>query len=260
MTDEQHKPVRQEVGPVEETDQYLKDIEVVRATATATAKPHAERMKAGLERVAALIAAAKSGLHANDPLEKNAQDDILRAAVVLLHAHLEDHLRSVASALLLTGDENCLNAIPLAGVSGRPEKFLLGRLVQHKGKLVDDLLRESVSEYLERRTFSDTDEIAQTLEALGVDISKVSSTFPEIQRMMERRHQIVHRADRIREDDPTVLAAISPDEVEVWMKATKIFLQSMLLQLGPKLIIEFTKTPKMKRVRDAVFGGQAGSK
>lgn len=51
--------------------------------------------------------------------------DILRAAVVLVHATLEDLLRSMAATLLPFADEATLNTIPLAGTGspGRAEKF-----------------------------------------------------------------------------------------------------------------------------------------
>jgi hypothetical protein len=132
MTDEQHEPVRQEVGPVKETAQHSKAIEAIQTTVAVTIKPYVERMKGGLLRVVELIVVAKAGLHSNNLSDKVTAEDILRAAVVLLHAHLEDFLRTVASALLPAGDESCLNAIPLAGVTGRPEKFFLGKLVHHR--------------------------------------------------------------------------------------------------------------------------------
>ena len=236
MTDEQYEPIPLQVEPDKKADARSEAIKAFQALVEATIKPYIERMKGGLQRLTLLVAAAKAGLDTTDPLHKTTAEDILRAAAVLIHAHLEDFLRTIAGALLPAGDEGCLNGIPLAGVPGRPEKFLLGKLVQHKGKLVDDVLRESVSEYLERRTFNDTDEIAQTLEALGVDVSKVNKTFPVIQQMMKRRHQIVHRGDRVEGSDPTVLAAISPDEVEAWIEDTTVFLGSLLTELAIKLL------------------------
>ena len=53
-----------------------------------------------------------------------------------------------------TADEETLNKIPLAGASGRAEKFQLGRLAEHRGKKVDDVIRESVEAYMERSTLN----------------------------------------------------------------------------------------------------------
>lgn len=233
MNDEHHK---QEQSRDSGADTQREGMELAKAIVAQTIKPYIERAKGGLERTAALIAFANRALDTSDPRQRNVVEDILRAVVVLIHAHLEDFLRTLAGALLPEGDESCLNGIPLAGIPGRPEKFLLGKLVHHKGKLVDAVLRESVSAYLERRTFNNTEEISQTLEAIGVDVSKVDRTFPAIQEMMKRRHQIVHRADRIEENDPTKLAAIGADEIDLWIQATLDFMSSLLIEVTAKLL------------------------
>src|SRR5437588_8261871 len=56
--------------------------------------------------------------------------DVLRAAVVFAHATLEDFIRSICAYFLPHADPSVLDEIPLVGLnaSGRPEKFLLGRL------------------------------------------------------------------------------------------------------------------------------------
>jgi hypothetical protein len=232
MNDEHHK---QEQSLDSRADTQREGMELAKTIVADTIKPYIERVKGGLQRMHGLIALAARAPEDN-PGDRNIAEDILRAVVVLIHAHLEDFLRTLAGALLPAGDETCLNGIPLAGIPGRPEKFLLGKLVHHKGKLVDDVLRESVSEYLERRTFNNTEEISQTLEAIGVDVSKVDGAFPAIQEMMKRRHQIVHRADRIDESDPTKLAAIGADEINLWIEATIDFISSLLMEVTAKLL------------------------
>jgi hypothetical protein len=238
MSGEQDEPIPQPTEPDKKADVRPEAIKLVQAAMAATLKPYFERMRGGLLRVVTLVVTAKAGLKRGNPRDKTTAEDILRAAVVLNHAHLEDFLRTIASTLLPAADESRLNEIPLKGQPGRPEKFFLGKLVHYRGKLVDDVLRESVSEYLDRRTFNDTDEISQILGALGVDVSKVNEAYPAIQQMMKRRHQIVHRADRIQADDPEILEPISPDEVELWMEATKTFVGSLLGEIVIKLPIE----------------------
>src|ERR1017187_8297396 len=112
------------------------------------------------------IATSRSG-----PLKMQAEavQEMLRAAVVLTHAYLEDYLRTIGEALLPECDEDTLNAIPLVGLPGRPERFPLGKLVRHKGKQVDEVLRESVREHLSRTTFNNKGEIVRLLEALGFE-------------------------------------------------------------------------------------------
>ena len=142
----------------------------------------------------------------------------------------------MARVLLPHGDEACLNEIPLAGSQGRKEKFWLGRLVQHRGKLVDDLLKESVSEHLERSTYNNTEEIANLLRSLGFDVARHSTEFPVIEEMIKRRHQIVHRADRFAAAETAALKPITPAEVRGWSAATQEFIESLHMPLLKKLL------------------------
>jgi hypothetical protein len=128
------------------------------------------------------------------------ESDVLRAAVVLLHASLEDFLRTLAAARLPAAGEDVLNDIPLATNSpdgARKVTFSLGKLAHFRGKSVDELIAKSVEQYLERSNYNNTREIAVLLTSIGVNPDDVNSTFPELQKLMLRRHQIVHRADRL---------------------------------------------------------------
>jgi hypothetical protein len=122
--------------------------------------------------------------------------DILRAAVVLLHASLEDVLRSTAQWKLPNAPSETLDEIPLVGLGPNPKKFLLGDLATFRGKVVDEIFAASVAAYLEKSNYNNVGEIATVLNGMKVDVTKVSGTFPRLQELMERRHQIVHRADR----------------------------------------------------------------
>jgi hypothetical protein len=212
----------------------------VKAEFAAKIEPYIDRMKEGVLRVSQLLATADiARADAHDRAHETAADDILRAAVVLIHAHVEDFLRTLAAALLPEGDASCLKEIPLAGSGGkRDEKFVLGQLVQHKGKTVDALLRQSVSEHLDRRTFNNTDEIAQLLQALRIDVAQVNDSFPGLQQMMQRRHQVVHRADSAKSSSPTgpILEAINSDDVGKWMVDAVTFMMDVSGQVTTKLL------------------------
>jgi len=122
--------------------------------------------------------------------------DILRSAVVLLHASLEDYIRTVAAAYLPYTHPDVLNEIPLAG-SGRerPEKFFLGALTPFRGQTVDNLIEQSVTQYLENATYNSSSEVARLVANLGIDVENVRPFLPAIDELMKRRHLIVHRAD-----------------------------------------------------------------
>jgi hypothetical protein len=99
--------------------------------------------------------------------------DIIRAAVVFLHASLEEFLRAVGRELLPTGRREALDWVPLLGESpvGDAKKFFLGSLRTHERKTVARLLRESVEAHLARRTFNSSSEINAFLIDCGIDAS-----------------------------------------------------------------------------------------
>jgi hypothetical protein len=121
--------------------------------------------------------------------------DIGRAAVVFLHAALEDFMRTIVGLYLPLAEQSVLDGIPLAGnEDGRPAKFSLGRLVVHREKTVQQVIGDSVEGYLRRLTFNNTTDIASHLRMIGF-AEDVRSYYATLDSMMARRHQIVHRAD-----------------------------------------------------------------
>jgi hypothetical protein len=161
---------------------------------------------------------------------KDISGDILRSVVVLNHAYLEDYLRTLAQVFLPNANENVLDDVPLAdcGMGRRAEKFYLGRLARHRGKLVDEVISESVSEYMERSTFSNVTEIVSFLDVLGLKVPEVRDetkpiqmpfpheTWATLEAMIQRRHQIVHRADK----GKSSLEPIDASVVLEWLVAT----------------------------------------
>ena len=123
------------------------------------------------------------------------QTDILRAATVLLHAATEDLLRSLAYWKLPDAPANFLAGLPLASL-GTSTKFSLGDLSSHRGESVDDVITKSVDAYLERSNYNNTTEVSSLLVNIGLNVALVNSTYPLLGEVMQRRHQIVHRADR----------------------------------------------------------------
>lgn len=193
-------------------------------------KPYVELIFEGLRRSMNLVSQAGD-------TDKETAAEILRSVIVLNHAYLEDFLRNVALWLLPLAGEEALNEIPLSG-NGRAEKFSLGKLAHHRGKSVDSLIRESVAGYMERSTFNNVTDVMSFLKSVGVTIPREndsSTTSPpqlpvtdevlsHVESMMQRRHQIVHRGDRIRDRG---LQEISEGEVLTWLVATLNFTLSL---------------------------------
>jgi hypothetical protein len=179
-----------------------------------------KRIQFNVKRVIELV------IHAHRGADPDTGQEILRAAVVLNHAYLEDLLRTSAGILLPTMGEAALNEIPLAGLSSRrPEKFHLGKLAQHRGKTVDELIHQSVADHLEYSTFNSVDDIVRLLTTLGLDKTKYEPHFPHLKQMIERRHLIVHRGDLEPTQTSTAptLRRIETDQVLDWQQATLDF-------------------------------------
>jgi chorismate mutase len=195
--------------------------------------PYAELIVEGLKRCLNLVSEAVK-------TDKETSAEILRAVVVLNHAYLEDFLRKLALSLLPIASEEILNRVPLAGSAGRVEKFQLGKLAEHRGKKIDDVLRESVSAHMEHSTFNSVTEIMSFLKSVDIRLPRredkdASSKIPKLpvgddtlallDAMIKRRHHIVHRADKAKTHDG--LQVIADSEVISWLAATVTFTLSL---------------------------------
>ncbi len=84
---------------------------------------------------------------------------------------------------------------------------------------------------------------ASSLEKLGFKVKDHNEQFSTLQEMILRRHQIVHRADRVKVADPDTyrLQPLHPEQVEEWLNATANFMAGLISQLFDKL--ERPKSP-----------------
>lgn len=175
------------------------------------------RLDLNLVRVESLLRAAKPKNAIHPP-------DILRAAVVLLHACLEDFLRNTAVYCLSMGaDSKALDGIPLVGLENK--KFELADLARHQHKAVRRVVVESIKEYFALTSFSKCDQIRGTLIRCGLASADVEGFYPVLAKLIERRHQIVHRADlkAVRAKRANRMTAIKEITVREWEKAVNDF-------------------------------------
>jgi hypothetical protein len=160
------------------------------------------------------------------------EDDILRAAVVFLHASMEDLLRSIERLSLPTAASDVLDGIALAGRK-RGERFQLGSLVAHRGKTVDQVIADSVDEHLGQSTYNNEKEVAAVVQRAGVDPKTVAQYLPALAALTKRRHNIVHRADR--NDAPGsghhAAQAINKGKVRGWAENVEKFADVVLKAL-----------------------------
>jgi hypothetical protein len=145
---------------------------------------------------------------------------------------MEDLLRSLAYWKLPAASADVLDKIPL--ITAAPAtKFALGSLVAHRGKTIDEVIAASVNGYLERSNYNNTDEVASFLTSIGVTVGNVNGWFGQVDELMKRRHQIVHRADR----DETggqghhAVKSIGLAKVREWVNAIEGFSNAVLAEI-----------------------------
>lgn len=124
--------------------------------------------------------------------------DILRAAVVLLHATFEDMCRIVERHMTPYATKEAVNEIPLKGTGdkGHASKFFLGELLPFRGRTVDDVIQDSQREYLSRTTYNSVDDLCCLLTKYGLKKKYFDPYLANIAAITKRRHHIVHQADR----------------------------------------------------------------
>lgn len=191
-----------------------------------------DRFALNIARVKNLVAIYKGQLAGTGKGRRSHQKtDVLRAATVLLHASIEDVLRSLAYWKLPAAAVTVLDQIPFAG--GTATKITLGTLSAQRGQSVDAVIKASVDAYLERSNYNNSIEVCSLLQSVGLNTAAIQTYLPKLEEAMKRRHQIVHRADA----NPNggqgnhQVASLSPAKVNEWISNTEQFVHSVLAQV-----------------------------
>jgi hypothetical protein len=194
------------------------------------------RLNDNISRVRSLIALYKAEAGQHKGRKGIYVTDVLRAATVLLHATLEEFLRGIALWKWPAADENVLNDVPLKNLSttGRAEKFYLGHLTPFRRLKIQTLIDQSIAQYLDSSSnFNNTNDMSKFLSGVKVGINLVNAKFPELTALMDRRHHIVHQADRNDRAGPGHHRALSlgAGMVERWADAVEEFAGAVLNEL-----------------------------
>ncbi len=163
-----------------------------------------------------------------DPLE------ILRAAIVFLHASLEDVLRSIAAKHVSRSNPGLLKDVPFLDSGIRPNKITLAGLLQYQGETIEGLINKSVNQWLEHRSFNDCNDIAAFLQRIGIDSTPCNSEFATLDEMIKRRHKIVHNADCrdvYDESKHPTLESIDKGTLGMWRESVQTFVVQVMHQL-----------------------------
>jgi hypothetical protein len=185
------------------------------------------RLGSNLQRVEGLAALSEW-------IEFPARSDLLRASVVLLHATLEDVLRSALELRLPQADAEHLTMLKFAVGKQAKEHITISELSRHRGKTVDQLISERIDAYLERSNFNNIADLEHALRRIGVETSLLDPHKAHLLGMMQRRHWIVHRADR--DPSPGSLEHAQTRQISVktvmdWESAVRVFCTELLAKL-----------------------------
>ena len=192
------------------------------------------RMGHNLKRVEDLIALRTALDGVNDPDNPFAQDidDIVRSAIVLLHAAMEDFLRTVLFDWIPREEDSFICTLPLAGTP-RSDKYKIKDLIQHRGKSIDTVLDESISQWLNQFSFNSVPDVVSALEHVGLQDEEWDTFFADLAAMMKRRHRIVHYTD-LNDDTPPVLNPVDIGDVQRWAQNVHDFATKMMFHLQDK--------------------------
>jgi hypothetical protein len=129
-------------------------------------------------------------------------DDIHRAIIVFTHATLEaavcDVVRILLNLRLTVAPEKVFSILR------QEREYSIAELKAKRDKTIDQIIEEHfaggvalIDSYLSNRSFNKKEEVIQQLKDLGIDIRSVHRQLDQLNEMMQRRHQVVHKADYI---------------------------------------------------------------
>lgn len=204
-----------------------------------------KRFNSNLKRVLSLVHLYRMLIRLRVGWEKKdgpavVHGDLLRAAVVLLHAALEDLLRSIEERLLPEAGEAELNEILIPLVGGRKgqrrEKIQLGELSRYRGQTVDEVIQQAIEEHLRTQTYNNIEDIVRCLKRVGLRVEWQAEQKTLLRGMMQRRHLIAHRADRDHQRGARhhPLRSLEPEAVERWHGALDGFGAAVLSALDER--------------------------
>jgi hypothetical protein len=188
-----------------------------------------------MQRVNNLIAIHNEGLKGRT-IDPSRKQDLLRSAVVFMHASIEDLLRELLRWQSPTEKREFLQLLRFDVGSARKERISVEELAAFRTLSVEELLEQSIAAHLQRRSFNDTNEVVDALTLIGVRKTTYENALPDLSKMIKRRHKIVHNGDRIDLDADTHGKPLPISDVEVsrWKRNVTAFGEALLTELTPK--------------------------
>lgn len=180
-------------------------------------------------RIDNLMKLYRTHLHPNNIRSKG---DVLRTIVVMTHSTLEDFLRNILRWKLPDSSPEVLNKVTLRGKKGKT-KIEFKDIVELKGNTVDTIVQKSIKEYLNMVSFNNTNDIASHMNSINIETELLTSYFGNLDLMIKKRHNIVHKADRTNDEDisKTRVQTITHNQVDRWIRNVDDFVNDLAIQL-----------------------------
>lgn len=105
----------------------------------------------------------------------------------------------------------------LGSAGNHKDKISLGGLLKLREKTVDQLITESIREALNFTSFNDYQDIVSWSKKIRVDLSEFKDQ-EKLNKLIKRRHKIVHEADNANDNDKYALSPIRENTVEEWIE------------------------------------------
>ena len=173
--------------------------------------------------------------------------DVLRAAVVLCHATLEDALRIIGRKSLQNTELSNRVALKGYNAGGGAKKYELRDLLAFKGKTVETIITESIDDFLQCQTFNSTENILRFLSSISVEPAVSRKTdLQGLDEMIARRHKIVHECDLETTGHHRQLRQLTPEQVKGWIEITRLFLIAISNDFTERQSIRQTQTKASK--------------
>ena len=166
--------------------------------------------------------------------------DILRAGVVFLHSTVEEYLRTIIrrrKISLLKSNESWKDVLRDVSLPGKNSgkstaaKIELNELFEYKDKNVMDLILEAVNEKVDYLTFNNYSQIVSSLDLVGIKLPDKGKEIDceSINSYIERRHKIVHEADKneIAGKGNYRTQSINSNQLKKWIEAAKVLVDKI---------------------------------
>lgn len=113
--------------------------------------------------------------------------------------------------------------------SHRPKNIQLGDLLEYQGQFVENVIRESINQYVNTLNVNNANQLVDCLKLADVPHEPLKQFFEPLDSLMKRRHQIVHQMDRTNELDPLAspINSIDANTVGAWSAALDGFANAL---------------------------------